>query len=342
MKSLLSLFVAFILLLLQACDSSSSTLQAHTIEGKTMGTHYTIKVLLPKNSDLISTLPKQIKSTLEKVNKALSNWDKESELSIFNSSTSTDWQTISPYFYEVMQEADTINQQSNGMFDVTLSPLINLWGFGPGEYAINPSSEVIETALQQIGQSTLIKLKSEPRSIKKKQANLSINLSAIAKGYGIDQIALLLNKQNIKNYIVEIGGDLITQGNNINGQDWRVGIEKPNDIGKTVQSVITLHNMAIATSGDYRNFYMKDGKRISHIINPISGYPVSHNLASVTVIAKTAMRADGLATAFLVMGKNKGMKLADQLNISAYFITRQDKNYQTSSSKLFKKQFPSL
>ncbi len=326
--------------LLHAC--SNTALREHTIQGSTMGTQFTIKVLLPANSPLIKHLSNDVNQRLEKLNQSLSNWQSDSELSRFNAYTSTQWQPLSEDLYNVMQEANIIHQQSQGKFDVTLSPLIDLWGFGPIKHTAYPSPSRIQSALKNVGQARLIQLKDTPPSMKKQQADVQINLSALAKGYAIDQLAEYLISLEIDNFLVEIGGDLRTRGVNIKGQRWRVGIEKPNDLGHSIQSIIALDNQSIATSGDYRNFFVNaSGQRMSHIIDPTTGYPITHKLSSVTVINQTAMRADALATALLVLGEKEGLALANKHNIAALFIRRDaNSRYSTSLSQTFKSLYP--
>lgn len=340
-KALTTLFFIS-LVILQACESSSTQREAFTLRGETMGTSYSVKIVLSQNKTILDTLSNEIETTLESINNSLSDWKSDSEISRFNQNTSTQFQAISNHFYQVMHEAMIINKQSLGQFDVTLSPLINLWGFGPQTNASQPTPSIINEILNKVDQSALLTLKDNPPSLKKQQADVSLNLSSIAKGYAIDQIAAVLRQHHIQNYIVEIGGDLVTNGMNLNEQAWRIAIEKPNDLGQSVQAIIPLHSQAIATSGDYRNFYRQDNKRLSHILNPKTGYPITHNLASVTVIESSAMRADGLATALMVMGEKEGLILANKLDIAVYFITRHDLSYKTSKSNAFKDLYPNI
>ena len=195
----------------------------------------------------------------------------------------------------------------------------------------------VNSALELVGQTRLLKLIPGLNQLKKRNSEVSINLSAIAKGYGIDRVASTLKEQKIQNFLVEIGGDLVTSGTNKNGRAWSIGIEAPKVESQIVQSVIKIKDQAMATSGDYKNFFEKNGIRYSHIINPKTGYPIRHNTLSVTVLAESAALADGWATAMLVLGSNDGMIIANKLNIPVFFISSHEKTFITAGSDEFKK-----
>ncbi|TLP45009.1 FAD:protein FMN transferase [Cohaesibacter sp. CAU 1516] len=323
-------------LLLAGCDLLADQTDQYILRGNTMGTSYTIKALRARGKIDKEALYNDIKATLDNANDKLNNWTDDTEISRFNASPSTNWQDISPTFLEVLQEAQRIHAESNGRFDITLSPLIDMWGFGPEDNETLPSKAEIDAALANVGQDSLLELRNDPPSLRKRRGAVSVNLGAIAKGYSADLIARTLEKHGITDYLVEIGGDLIARGVNDMGVPWRVGIEKPNEIGRAVQLVVSVTDMGLATSGDYRNFFLdEEGRRMSHIIDPVTGRPVTHNLASVTVLAADGMRADGLATALLVLGEEEGREMANRLNIPAYFITREEEGFATSSSKAF-------
>ena len=322
--------------LLAGCDLFSQKTDEYVLRGNTMGTSYTIKALHARGKVSDEELYNDIKSTLDKANEALSNWKEESEISIFNASSSTDWLSTSPNFHEVLKEAQDIHKLSGGRFDITVSPLVDLWGFGPEDNENPPTNEQIQEAMANVGQTDLLEVKDQPPMVRKLKPGVTITLGAIAKGYSADLIGRTLAKHGITNYLVEIGGDLMVHGLNDMGEPWQIGIEKPDEAGRSVQLVVPVRDMGIATSGDYRNFYFNDeGQRMSHIIDPLTGRPVTHNLASVTVLAPNGMRADGLATALLVLGEKDGRALADRLDIPAYFIRREESGFVTSSSKAF-------
>ncbi|SNY92609.1 thiamine biosynthesis lipoprotein [Cohaesibacter sp. ES.047] len=336
MRALVALAFLAVIMSLSGCDLLSEQTDEYVLRGNTMGTSYTIKALHARGKVDEEALYHDIKKTLDEANDKLNNWTDDSEISAFNASSTTNWLEISPPFLEVLKESQRIHDQSNGRFDITLSPLIDMWGFGPGDRDTAPSEVEIQAALNNVGQSELLEIRDNPPGIRKKKAPVSINLGAIAKGYSADLIARTLEKHGISNYLVEIGGDLIAHGNNDYGVPWRVGIEKPDEKGRSVQLIVSVRDMGMATSGDYRNFYLdEDGQRMSHIIDPVTGHPARHNLASVTVLAPSGMRADGLATALLVLGEKAGRALANKLSIPAYFITREADGFATSSSDAF-------
>ena len=304
-----------------------------------MGTTYHI-VAITNTSLSRNDLKNAIEAELDQVNKHLSNWDEASELSRFNRSKSLKAAKISDKLNRVMVAANEVHEKSGGAFDVTLSPLINLWGFGPRKPETPlPAEEKIKAALQQVGQQTNLDLDTAAPSIAKLKPGITINLSAIAKGFGVDEVASILKKHQIKDFMVEIGGDLYASGTNPSGKPWRIGIEKPLPDNRSVQQIISLTNVGMATSGDYRNYFEQDDIRYSHIINAKTGYPIKHKTASVTVIENNSMFADAWATALLVLGERAGMKVAEEHELAAYFIFRSpqsgDKKFSTSMSPKF-------
>jgi thiamine biosynthesis lipoprotein len=227
----------------------------------------------------------------------------------------------------VIEQALVISELTDGAFDITVGPIVNLWGFGPGPEPENiPDDIQINTVLQNVGYHYL-QTRHDPPSIQKKRSDLYIDLSGIAKGYAVDVLAEYLEGLGISNYLVEIGGELRANGNNPDSNYWRIGIEKPITNGRMLQRVIMLDNTSMATSGDYRNYVENDNIRYSHTIDPNTGRPISHRLASVTVIASSAMYTDALATALMVLGPEKGYHLAEDNNIAALFIVKTDDGF---------------
>lgn len=308
-----------------------------TLRGSTMGTTYQVKIIDLKKDITPEQLHNHIKATLEEVNNNLSNWQKSSEISKFNRSEETSPQTISDDFAAVMAESYRIHQLTNGRFDVTLAPLIKLWGFGSkNQEGKIPPDAAINEALTKVGMTKLLKFEENASTLRKLEPKVTINLSAIAKGYGVDRVARTIEKHGARNYLVEIGGDLYGKGLNAKGKPWVIGIEKPDIKGRTVQAIVKVSNKGTATSGDYRNYIEKDGKRYSHIIDPVTGRPITHNLASVTVLSDNGMRADGLATALFVLGDEEGLKLAEEHKIAAFFIIREGGKFIEKSSSAYK------
>ena len=309
------------------------------LSGETMGTTFNITAI---GDDLDeAALGQAVQETLAQVNAKMSNWDPNSEVSTFSASGSTDPMQVSDEFAFVIEAANEVHEKSGGTFDVTLGPLIELWGFGPRkpEDPI-PADDEIATALGQVGQARLLDLDRGAGTLAKSEAGVGINLSAIAKGYGIDAVAAQLREAGIENYMVEIGGDLVTMGENDKGESWRIGIEKPETGAQSIQLIVPLDNLGMATSGDYKNFFEQDGVRYSHIIDPTTGRPITHRTTSVTVIADNAMMADAWATAMLALGQEKGMELAEKHKLAVFFISRDvtsgEEAYITVQSSAFK------
>ena len=287
-----------------------------------MGTTYNVIAVAPAATSS-EKLDNAIKASLERVNKHLSNWDPVSEISRFNADQSTAPIAISDMMVKVLAAANSVHRESQGQFDVTLAPLIEVWGFGTRKVDTpRPSPEMIATARARVGQLDKLTLNTAAKTLLKRDPSITINLSAIAKGFGVDEVARTLKTFKISNFMVEIGGDLVTSGLNPRGQKWRIGIERPDAGSQRVQTTIDISGHGMATSGDYRNYREHNGTRYSHIINPRTGEPVTHRTASVTVLAQDAMLADAWATALLVLGKDEGMKVARRQDIAALFIFR--------------------
>ena len=303
-----------------------------------MGTYYFIEVIDVPVELKIKNIELEIKNTLKKANKILSNWDKDSEISIINKTDKTTAIKISDELNEVFKTAKEINAKSNGFFDLTLDPIIELWGFGykSKQMKVIPKDKQIKSILSLIGQKSFLKINFDNNEIIKKNKDIKINLSSIGKGYGIDLIGKKLDELGINNYIINIGGDILTKGYNSKKENWVIGIENPNLKEKFIKEIVNLTNKGLATSGDYKNFFTKDGKRYSHIINPKTGKPIKHSTKSVTVIHENSMKADGWATAFLALGSLEGLKIADKEKIAVLFIDEIDNKLIKFKSSAFK------
>lgn len=328
-----ALFLAAATLPLASClfDDTPETLK---VSGKTMGTTYNVTVVGAPDGTSEASLIDRIETVLADVNGKMSNWDPNSEVSLFNASTSTDSVTISASFAEVMSAANEIHALSGGKFDVTLAPLIELWGFGPKKPGDPiPSDAEIAGAMDLVGQDTVLEL--DGTTLRKTAPEVSVNLSAIAKGYGVDQIAAALRTDGIDRYLVEIGGDLSTGGLNAEGNPWSIGIERPDTPVREVEEIVELSGKGLATSGDYRNYFEEDGVRYSHIIDPTTGKPITHRTASITVIADNAMMADALATALLAVGSAEAFDIAERAGVAVLAIDRADDQFVTRTSAAF-------
>jgi len=310
------------------------------ISGRTMGTNYLVKIARSPDNLSLPKLQRAIDEVLEQINDAMSTYRTMSEISRFNRSPSTDWFAVSPATAVVVAAAQQISRESGGAFDVTVGPLVNLWGFGPGANQRQvPSVEKIAQALAGSGFQNL-QVREAPPALRKRTGKLVIDLSAIAKGYAVDRIAALLEDFSINDFLVEIGGEIITRGAKADGSAWTVGIELPDDELRTVQEVLALSNSALATSGDYRNFFEQDGKRYSHTINPRTGRPVTHQLASVTVVADSCMLADGWATALMVLGPEQGYAYALLHDLDCLFVSRVAEGFSRRPTPAFARLFP--
>lgn len=306
--------------LLSACGESPQI----EIQGATMGTTYSVKLPRAPESLEQATLKQEIDALLANINAEMSTYDPRSKLSLFNASATDNWQPLPARLMRVLAAASEINALSDGAFDPSIGPLVNLWGFGPESLSTFPSAEAINTSKQQVGFKQLVMLDVREGRAKKKRNDVYIDLSAIAKGFAVDEVASLLLEHSVKEYLVEIGGEIRVAGKNQDSKLWRVAVENPSVAGRSVHGVLSVTDKAVATSGDYRNFFEHEGKRYSHTIDPRTGYPVDHNLVSVTVVDESAMRADALATALTVMGAEAGMQLAQKHNLAVWFIIRKD------------------
>lgn len=297
-----------------------------------MGTTYNIK-FVPVDKLDEKILKEQIDQLLLDINQLMSTYIKDSELSQFNQ-----WKSIEPFpmslqTIEVLKEAKRLGKISAGLLDVTVGPLVNLWGFGPQSRPEKiPSDKLIQATRQLVG---LEKLILGPTWASKTNPNLYVDLSTIAKGYAVDQITQLLKTHKIENLLVEIGGEMRLSGVKASGEAWKIAIEKPEAEQRAAQEIISIGDNAVATSGDYRIYYEQDGVRYSHLIDPSTGYPITHNVVSVTVIHPSSMTADGLATALIVMGKEKALALADKYDIAVLLITKEKDGFNEYTSDKF-------
>jgi thiamine biosynthesis lipoprotein len=316
--------------------------QISKISGPTMGTQYHIswvsKALNKTSLDVEKQyLKQQVEQRLSAINKSMSTYDPQSELSLINSNFTSQWQNISAGLYQVLVLARQVNQQSDKAFDVTVGPLVNLWGFGPVKKEDQiPEPQTIKALMAEIG-SDALSLRSHKDGFQLRlDAPRYLDLSGIAKGYAVDDLGNLLQVQGVDSYLVEVGGEIIAKGLKPQDEPWRIAIEAPNDDGRSVQEIIPLSDLGLATSGDYRNFFEKEGKRFSHTIDGRTGYPVEHNLASVSVLHESAAVADAWATALTVLGAERGLELAETYNLAAYFIVRTKSGYKQLRSRKFK------
>ena len=338
MKYLKYLLLLTISIFLSSCSNEQN--QNIELKGNAMGTFYFIKLIDVPKTIHKEKIDLEINKTLLEINKIVSNWDSLSEISLINSNKTLLPIKVSNELLDVFKTANLINAKSNGFFDITLDPIIELWGFGykEDEYKKEPplKQDILE-ALSLVNQKQNLEINHLNNELIKRKKDVLFNLSAIGKGYGIDLIGKKLKNLNINNFLINIGGDILTKGYNSKKQDWVIGIENPNLQQQFIKEIINVTNKGVATSGDYKNFFDINGKKYSHIINPKSGMPINHSTKSVTVIEESAMLADGWATAFLAMGSTQGLKIAEKEKIAVIFIDKSEKKLIKITSNEFKK-----
>ncbi len=326
-------FSLLILAGLISCTSESVT-DLVVLNGTTMGTTYQIKFERVDGIN-IDKIRSGIEDVLKTVNMQMSTYIDSSEISRFNSFHDTSWFQISEDFYTVLNEAQRIARLVNGAYDITVGPLVNLWGFGPEQHGYEvPSDTEIERRKRFVGFEN-IKLKSNPFEVKKLKKDIYIDLSSIAKGFGVDKVSGFLDENNIKNYMVEIGGEVRTKGKKPGNGFWKIGIQYPDGSNK-IARVLNMHDLSMATSGDYYNYFEIDGKKYSHTIDPRTGKPVNHNLVSVSVLTPECMTADGLATALLVLGPVEGFNFALKEKLPVIMFINENENFIEKSTPQFK------
>lgn len=314
-------FGCILALSLAACETPRDEL-IH-LSGQTMGTTYNVKIVglrMPATDDTTMT-PEELAQTIDQrlvdLNQIFSTYIPNSEISVLNRSAGT--LPISDEMHRVLTLAWQIHELSDGAYDITVGPLVNLWGFGPdGPTDGIPAAERIDEALMRVGQKRLTLGDNELT----KPADISLDLSSLAKGYAVEEVAMLIENLGAMRYMVEIGGEVKTRGVNQRGRPWMIGVEAPDMNARHVHRVLPVRDSAMATSGDYRNFFEFGGNTYSHTLNPKTGRPVTHNLASVTVLDDDAGFADAIATAFSVLGPTQTMRIAEQKNLRVFAILR--------------------
>lgn len=326
--SLISLLGA---LLLTACSEPTPFKK---VVGSTMGTTYTLMVQIENQN--IDDIYNAIEAELADINTLMSTYIKDSEINRFNQLTTKECFPFSDKTWQVIQAAKKVYHETDGAFDITLGPLISRWGFSAEEYEEKvPNEQEIMSLTAMIGFEKL-QLDAEKQCIVKTIPSMTINLSAIAKGFAVDQLASILDRFDVKNYYVDIGGEVKAKGLKNYNKHWKIAVEKPNAIGQRSSSIVlNLFNTSVATSGNYRNYFEVDGKRFSHTINPKTGYPVTHNMTSVSVIHKSNMMADAYATAINVMGMEQAYEFAKKRQLPIYTIHQKDNQPIIKRNKLF-------
>ena len=333
----------FLLLLLAAgsgCQAPAS-IEEYRFQGSSMGTTFEVKVVasvLPAQQQ--QAVREAIQAQLRDINGKMSTYLESSEISRLNRSRETTPHPLSRETFTVLEEALRISRITRGAFDVTVGPLVNAWGFGPLPHPTAPPTTAEIEQLKLRSGWAKIELDPLASTIRKREPALYLDLSAIAKGYAVDRLSETLVAMNFTRHMVELGGEVKTSGRNASGQPWRIAIEKPVSEGRVLQRILPLESLAMATSGDYRNFHQAEGVSISHTIDPRTGRPVRHALASVSVVNASCMRADGYATALMVLGECAGYRLAAGQDLAALFLVRTiDGSFRERETPAFQRLF---
>jgi FAD:protein FMN transferase len=312
----------FICVLIDGCDSWPQY-SLVDINGKTMGTTYQLKFGKVHQDVNQLQLENEIEHQLTEITRQMSTWEVDSEISQFNRSFSTDWFTVSPEFAYVVSKSLEYHHKTAGKFDITVKPLIDIWKVGNNHplKATSPTDQQIQNASQYVG-SQYLEVRINPPALRKQFPQVQIEVSAIAQGYGIDQLCNILQSHKIQNYLVEIGGEIQVSGSKVDGQPWHVAIERPYADKLEIESILVLNHGAVATSGTYLQRRVdQSGKTFSHILNPLTGKPVTHSTVSVSVyVDTTSLDADAISTALMVMGKESGLAWAEEQGIAAIFF----------------------
>lgn len=317
---------------LAACSRATSL----KISGVTMGTTYSVTILSAPDASSRASLHAEIDRTLNSIIASMSTYDRASELSRLNRSLTTDWQPVSSELFTVLEAALDANNVSHGAFDVTVGPLVDLWGFGPAlRNASVPRISELKRTHKRVG-SHLIRLSTQSSAVAKVRRDVQIDLSSIAKGYGVDRVASLLESNGVRDYLVEIGGEIRVRRSKLAQGPWRIAIDSPVLGNRRTTSIIELDDGAVATSGNTRDFFELDGRCYPHVLDPVSGRPVDHPPMSVSVVSNSAMQADALATALLVMGPDAGYRFADRNGVAALFLGLDGEALTTDSTPAMK------
>lgn len=339
MNKIKLMLIVILSISITACFPSNNSPKSEILlQGRTMGTTYNIKVVATPEQVTNLKLQQKIDEVLKQVNQEMSTYIPNSEISLFNKSNSKGNFEISNGFARVLKESIRLGELSEGKLDITVGPLVNLWGFGPEQRPEKaPNDELLELTRTRIG---LKNLHLAGNQLSKDIPDLYVDLSTIAKGYGVDVVAELIEANGMTNYLVEIGGEMRLKGFKHTGELWAIAIEKPildpSGEQRAVHQIIIPKDNAVATSGDYRNYFEADGQRFSHIIDPATGKPIDHNLVSVTVIDPSSMTADGLSTMLMVMGAKEGMAFAIKNNLAALFISKTEHGFSEQFTVKFK------
>ena len=328
--------VSTLVLALSGCDSNAERVEV--LSGPTMGSTYTIKYVFNASTPAADAVGVEVQSILDEVDRQMSTYRLDSDIARFNQSPANTCLPMPQPVLDLAQYGYELSRSSDGAFDLTLGPLLNLWGFGPQARAKHvPSAADIAKAKRQIGYQHVRVVGNQLC----KDADVQVEFNSIAAGYTVDRISERFTELNIDSYMIEVTGELIAKGRKPDGSPWRIALEQPlGDGQRVIQRVLEIDGYGINTSGDYRNYFEENGVRFSHTIDPQVGAPISHRLASVTVVDPSALHADGLGTVLLVLGPERGLAFAEERKIAAFFVMRDGEGFATQVSSEFSRMFP--
>ncbi|HBW1751219.1 FAD:protein FMN transferase ApbE [Klebsiella quasipneumoniae] len=327
--------------LFSGCDSATTPATpastATVLDGKTMGTFWRVSVIGVDEAKA-QALRAKVQAQLDADDRLLSTWKNDSALMRFNHATDTRPWPVSEAMADIVTLSLRIGAKTHSAMDITVGPLVNLWGFGPDKQPVaTPDAQAIAAAKARTGLQHLQVINQSGRQFLQKDIpDLFVDLSTVGEGYAADHLARLMEQEGISRYLVSVGGALVSRGMNGEGKPWRVAIQKPTDRENAVQAIVDINGHGISTSGSYRNYYELDGKRISHVIDPQTGQPITHKLVSVTVIAPTALEADGWDTGLMVLGPEKAQQVVREQGLAVYMIVKEGEGFKTWMSPQFR------
>lgn len=306
-----------------------------SLSGPTMGTTYNVKVIgAPAGIDRHSVRV-VIDAVLADIDLSMSGYRPDSEVSRFNAARSTAWIPVSADLATVVESAQSVSAASGGALDITIAPLVSLWGFGPtGELLSLPGDNEIKAVQATVGYQRL-EVRTSPAALRKQLPALTIDLNAVAPGFAVDKLAAKFDALGLRNFMIDIGGEVLVKGRNARNESWHIAVEKPVEARSDPMAILQIADQSVTTSGEYHHYYVRDGHRYSHTLDPRTGRPVEHNLVSVVLVGPTTLFVDAWATALNVLGADEGMKLATERGIPAMFITQDNDRFATSQSPGF-------
>ena len=326
-----ALALVVLLLGVVACDGGPETVR---LQGQVFGTGWSLVYQVTEGAPAASEVEAQILAAFDVVNASMNTYDPDSLISRFNALPAGEAMEVDWDFAYVFTEARRLTALTAGAYDVTVSPLVDLWGFGPAGPSTPPSTAMVDETRGAVGLD-LLEWEPQIRNLTKRDDRVSLEFSSIAKGYGVDLAADALDELGLLNFMLEVGGELQLRGNSPRGDAWRIAVERPGQGQGGIQAAVSVTNTGVATSGDYRNFFEQDGQRYSHLIDPRSGYPIRHDLVSVTVVHPSTALADAWATGLCVLGSEAALELAEQQGLAVYLVRREGDDFRASWTKRF-------